>query len=188
MFHISLIFVGLTLPIVAGIMAILIIGWLVYILIKSVITYIFESIFLYNVSKKEQYKHTFISYIPIANRYYLGKVANKNVIGIINIIVQILILSWWVLFFITDFYMYVLNPITDGSDTYNTVINPIWILIILMLINFILSTYLSHKIMKNIIGKKAVLFTILNIVTLGISRPIVLFVIRKNKKEKIINL
>ena len=92
---------------------------------------------------------------------------------------KILVILWWLLFLYTDFYSYVLNPVTYGSEAYDTVINPIFILLALMLTNFIFSTYLSHKIMKKVINKKATIFTILNIITLGISRPIVLFVIRK---------
>lgn len=180
MFHIGILFTGFALTAIAGIILVLIIAWFVYLAIKSIITYIFESIFLYNVSKKENYKYPFISYIPIANKYYLGKVADKKAVGIVNIVVKVFVILWWMLFLYTDFYMYVLNPVSSSAtETHNTVINPIWGLIVLMLTNFILSTYLSHKIMKKVIGKKAVLFTILNIFTLGISRPIVLFSIRK---------
>ena len=57
---------------------------------------------------------------------------------------------------------------------------------IISIVVYILNTYLVHIIMKKTIPKLADILTIVNVFTLGISRGIVLFILR-NRKELIIN-
>ena len=68
---------------------------LTYIVVKSILTYIFENIFLYCVSKKENYSNPFICFIPPINKYYFGKITNRKTIAIIDIVVQSLMIIWW---------------------------------------------------------------------------------------------
>ena len=58
------------------------------------------------------------------------------------------------------------------------------ILIIILVINFILNTILSNEILKKITQKFYKILTVLNILTLGITRPIFLFVLKNNKNLK----
>lgn len=144
-----------------------------FLAIKAIITYIFETIFIFTISKKRTYKYPLISFIFPINKLYLGKIANSNKIGISLIINSFLIILWFVLLCIPIFLLSninLVNPIL--SKTFS-------VIIILSLVNFILNIYLTHKITKEVLGKKAFFLTLLNIFTLGISRPIVLFAIRK---------
>ena len=139
---------------------------LLYLVIKCILTYIFENIFLYCVSKKENYKYPFICFIPPINKYYFGKITNRKTIAIIDIVVQSFLIIWWTCF--------VLSVLTH--DYIPSLPNEI--LIVLMLMNFIINTYLTHIVLKKVANSKAILLTLLNIFTLGLSRPIVLFALR----------
>ena len=151
------------------------------IIIKIIITYIFENIFLYKVSKREKYKYPFISFISPINKYYLGKIANSPKVSIYLVISYTFLLLFCLAFYIT-YKFDSLNPslLKTIFDSFLNIMNyiPLSLIIILIIGNFISNIYLSHKIMKKTVGKNSTLFTVLNILTLGISRPIILFAIR----------
>lgn len=56
------------------------------------------------------------------------------------------------------------------------------LIILLIVLNFIFNLVLSHNIMKKVTLKFADILTILNVLTLGFSRSIILFIMR-NRKE-----
>ena len=59
-----------------------------------------------------------------------------------------------------------------------------FLIIVLLVLSFIFNIVLSHHIMKKVTGKFVDLLTILNVLTLGFSRSIILFIIRNQKKLK----
>ena len=82
----------------------------------------------------------------------------------------------------------VLNGITAFSGTYcyiQTQPNPAIFVIFLVcvLIGFILDIIISHKIYQNATNKYGDIYTILSILTLGILRPIFLFIVRNKVKK-----
>ena len=137
------------------------------IIIYEVITYIFESMAIMQMSKNLKYKVPFTEWIPFYNKYLLGKIVGNKILGII---------------------VAVLNGITAVSGTYcyiQTQPNPAIFIIFLLcvLIGFILDIIISHKIYKNATNKYGDIYTILSILTLGILRPIFLFIVRNKVKK-----
>lgn len=133
------------------------------------INYIFESIFLYKVNKE---KHKIVAWIPFYNKYLLGKIADHKTLGIVLSVIDIVNI---ILFMIS----YKFHSLPSNIN------NIIFFLIILLLIlSFIFNIVLSHSIMKKITPKFVDVLTILNIFTLGFSRPIILFLMRNSKKLK----
>lgn len=57
------------------------------------------------------------------------------------------------------------------------------ILLILIVLSFVIDIIISHKIYKNVTSKYADILTVVNVLTLGLTRPIILFIIR-NKYSK----
>ena len=133
------------------------------IVIYIIISYIFESIALMNMSKNLNYKAPVTSYIPIYNKYILGKVANNKALGIILMIDNIIIIA----LALATYFNY--NP---------------WIFLVLLaciLISFILNIILSDKIFRDVLKKYSVICTIFSVLTLGFLRPIFLFAISYKK-------
>lgn len=133
------------------------------------INYIFESIFLYKVNKE---KHKIVAWIPFYNKYLLGKIADHKILGIVLSVIDIVNI---ILFMIS--YKFHSLP-----SNINTII--FFLIILLLILSFIFNIVLSHSIMKKITPKFVDVLTILNIFTLGFSRPIILFLMRNSKKLK----
>lgn len=166
---------GLSVFILLGILMSMFFVFIIIIFIVGLyllINYIFESIFLYTVSKENHDKYPITSWIPFYNKCILGKVANKKSLGnflcIIDIITVILILI--------SYFAVNLPP------TLNTTI--FFLIIILLVVSFILNIVLSHHIIKKVTEKLVDVLTILNVLTLGFTRSIILFIIRNHRKLK----
>ena len=136
------------------------------------INYIFESIFLYAVSKANHYNYPITSWIPFYNKCILGKVANKQGLGKLLCGIDVLVF----LLIIISYY------VTNLPDGVNTII--FFLIIILLVLSFIFNVVLSHYIMKKVTEKFVDVLTILNVLTLGFSRSIIFFIIRNQKKLK----
>jgi len=52
------------------------IGFVVVALLVSLVFYIFNAIALYSIAKRRRMNNAFLAFIPIANKYYLGKIAD----------------------------------------------------------------------------------------------------------------
>ena len=137
------------------------------IVVYTVITYIFESIAIMSMSKNLGYKAIYTSWIPFYNKYLLGKIAENKVLGGIAAISNIIITG-------VGIYCYIQNEF-----------QPIIFLIFLtcVLIGFILDIVISHKIYVKAINKYGDILTIFSVLTLGLLRPIFLFIIRNKIKK-----
>ena len=157
---------GMSVLILMGILSFIfyaIVACFFIIVIYIAISYAFESIALMNMSKNLNYKAPVTSYIPIYNKYVLGKVANNKALGLILMVDNIIILT---LGLITYFY-------------YNS-----WAFLaflVCILISFILNIILSDKIFRDVLKKYSVICTIFSVLTLGFLRPIFLFAISYKK-------
>lgn len=129
------------------------------------LNYIFESIFLYSVVKRKNYDKKFLCWIPIYNKVIFGDISGNKKIGIwlalIDALIMILIIGMNFIF----------------KDT--TLIS--LITLFLLITDFCLETLLAHSVIKKAVSKIADILTLLNVFTLGISRPVILFIIRNNK-------
>lgn len=143
-----------------------IIAILLIILIYLFLSYIFESIAIVRMCKNLNYKHIFASWVPYYNKYLLGKIAGlKNAgatLGIINAIIT----------FMFIYFQYITN--------FNT-----WLLVVffvLLIISFVLNIVISHKIFNKAFNIYGDIFTVFSILSLGLLRPIFLFIVRNSKK------
>ena len=131
------------------------------------VSYIFESLAITSMSKNLKYKNIYISWIPLYNKYILGKIGNSKSLGI----------SLSITSFISLFTIVLLLLLKE----------PQAILIITLLLSviftFILDIILSHKIFNKYKSKYKDIMTMLSILSLGFLRPIFLFIIR-NKRRK----
>ncbi len=138
--------------------------------IYMLINYIFESIFLHTIAKENHYKYPITSWIPFYNKCILGRIADKKGLGIALSIIEIFSLILIIISY----------RITTLPGVMNTII--FLLIILLLILSFIFNLVLSHSIMKKVTLKFADFLTILNVLTLGFSRSIILFIMR-NRKE-----
>lgn len=114
------------------------------------------------------YNHALVSFIPIYNKVYLGKIANKESIGKILAINDLIKLISLCIF------------LNATNEKLSTIL--FFITIITIILSMIMKIYLTHHIVKKVTYKFADLLTVLNSITLGITRPFILFIVRKNAK------
>ena len=132
------------------------------IVIFAVINYIFESISISCIGNKMNCSFKFISWIPFYNKFLLGKIGGNKIIGGILGILNLFIVLFGIYFFVNTKTNYII----------------VCIFILCLLLSFILDTILSYKIYSKAVNKYSSLLTVLNILSLGILRPLILFVIR----------
>lgn len=141
----------------------------------ALMNYIFESIFLYRVSCVRGYSHRFLAWIPFLNKLRLGQIAEKKRIGILLMILDIVFIAC---------FIEMCSTVDFAVDTsLDSIISIIWLITLPVI--FILNIYLSHRIMKKVMPRWTDLLTLVNVFTAGISRSIILFLIR-NRKELLV--
>lgn len=163
---------GISIFMVLGILmsvAILFLVALLIFMVYLIMNYVLESIFLYHISKKLNYQYPILSWLPFYNKYYLGKVGKKELQA------KVLLMNYFILV--------VLLSISSMVSSLPTGVNTLIFIFTLLssLLNFVLNIWISHHIMKVAIPKIATYLTLLNVFTLGLSRSIILFVIRNNE-------
>lgn len=137
----------------------------VAIILYIVISYTFEGISIMCMSKNMGYKNTFTAWIPFYNKYLLGKIVGNKIMGGISGILSFLSICLGARFFINKELEIVLFII----------------LVISLIITFILDTIIAHRIYKSRANKYGDILTVFNILSLGLLRPIFLFIIRNKK-------
>lgn len=176
MAFVSMIFAAVLLVIMAFYAVVLIIAAILCII--AVIKYILESMFLYSYSKRTGRVHPLTAWIPIYNKCILGRAAGMEAQGKYLCASEGIRVSCYAVLLIGMF-------IESGEEDIlrDAVFGIILLLLVLLaILSFILNIHLVHNIMKKVMPGKADLLTILNVFTLGISRPIILFLIRNNDK------
>lgn len=138
------------------------------IIVYVIIAYIFESISIMCMCKNLQYKATFTAWIPFYNKYLLGKIVGNKVLGLILALLNIAT----VLFGIYCYAQTEFIPVTFIT------------FLVCAVLGFILDIVISHKIYKNVTNRYGDILTVLSVLTLGLLRPIFLFIIR-NKVKKV---
>ncbi len=136
------------------------------------LSYIFTSVGLYKLAKKEEEGLSFFAWIPYLNKYILGRIAfGSNTQGIIMTILNIATLLLYIsLMFLTrDLYL-----------VYFAVIMSCVLSIVTVIYNYIA----RYKIYSRY-SKSTIIMTVLDILSFGILGPIFIFAIRNNElKEK----
>lgn len=135
-------------------------------ILYTIISYTFQGISIMCMCKNMKYKNTFIAWIPFYNKYLLGKIANNKIMGVLSGFLSLISIC-----LATYFYIHKELEIV-----------PFIILIVILIITFILDTIIAHRIFKSRTSKYGDILTVFNILSLGLLRPIFLFIIRNKKK------
>ena len=145
---------------------------LITLLISGLIFYLLNSFGLMRIAKRNNIKHSWLAFVPVANSYVLGKVAFSDKIKPI-LFLFLNILS--TLFSINIYYTTILSFI-NGNSSYlsnNIALNLFqWIYLIFFF-------YVMYKIYKKYSTKSTIMLVFL-ILTCGFLNPIFLFAIRNN--------
>ena len=131
------------------------------------ISYVFTSIGLYEIAKREKEKPYFIAWIPCVNKYLLGKIAFKS-----------------------DTHALILTFLSIGTTLFSLFIifmyGELYAILAIFSISFILSiitaiySFIARYRIYSKYSKSTILMTIFDIVSCGILGPIFLFAIRNN--------
>lgn len=119
--------------------------------------YIFESLAIYAMGS---YKT--LSWIPFLNKYCLGCLAKKRIIGLVLAVV--------------DLVAAVLGGYLFFGLNYSALL--FFVLIVLMCISLVLNIILSHQLFKERSARFGDVYTILSVLSLGLLRPVFMFVLR----------
>lgn len=138
----------------------------VAIILYTIISYTFEGISIMCLSKNMGYKNTFTAWIPFYNKCLLGKIAGNKIMGVISGVLSFISIFLGICFYINKELKIVIFIILTIS----------------LIITFILDTMITHRIYKSRAKKYGDILTVFNILSLGLLRPIFLFIVR-NKKE-----
>lgn len=138
-------------------------------ILYTIISYTFQGISIMCMCKNMKYKNAFTAWIPFYNKYLLGKIANNKIMGVLSGFLSLISIC-----LVTYFYIHKELEIV-----------PFIILIVILIITFILDTIIAHRIYKSRANKYGDILTVFNILSLGLLRPIFLFIIR-NKKESVL--
>lgn len=142
----------------------------VVVMICEVVDYVFESIALMEMSKEKGVPAPGTAWIPIYQRYILGKVSGNTAMGITALITD----SISLVAIILSFFWY-------GE----TLGNLLWLLASgAKIVSFIMVMVLSYQIFVQRKKKYATLYTVFSVLTGGFLRAIFLFVVRKGEKKE----
>ena len=130
--------------------------------VYTVISYTFESISIMAMCKRSGYRRAFTAWIPFYHKYLLGKIAGKRVLGAIAGILMLISVCLGV-------YCYVHRELE---------LIPFIMLVLSLLAVFILDTMIAHRVYVRCAGRYGDVLTILSVLSLGLLRPLFLFVLR----------
>lgn len=136
------------------------------VLVYLLLSYIFESIAIGKMCKSLNYKHAYTSWIPFYNKFLLGRIASHKKLGAMLAIIN---------FSVITIFIFLYN-----ASSYSGLF--LIFFFVLIILSFILNIVISHDIFKKAIGAYADILTIFSVLSLGLLRPIFLFVLRNNKK------
>ena len=146
-------------------------------IIYFAVSYVFESIAAMGMCKNLYYKHSGTAWIPFYNKYLLGKIAGNKALGIIEGVLNLSIATVAVLFFCFELEIGILSEII-------TCIIGLIALLACAIASFVIDVIISDKIFKNLNIRYSDVLTVVNVLTFGLFRPIILFIFR-NKQNTV---
>lgn len=138
-------------------------------IIYFAVSYVFESIAAMSMCKNLYYKHSGTAWIPFYNKYLLSKIAGNKVLGIVEGVLNLTIATVAVLFFAFELEIGIIGLIA---------------LLACVIASFVIDVIISDKIFKNLNVRYSDVLTVINALTFGLSRPIILFIFR-NKQNTV---
>lgn len=134
-----------------------------------IIYFAVESIAAMGMCKNLYYKHSGTAWIPFYNKYLLGKIAGNKALGIIEGVLNLSIATVAVLFFCFELEIGIIGLIA---------------LLACVIASFVIDVIISDKIFKNLNIRYSGVLTVVNVLTFGLFRPIILFIFR-NKQNTV---
>lgn len=134
------------------------------------VSYIFEVLFLCAVLKRNGAAGAGAAWVPFYGKRLLGKIAGSPAGGAVLACLQGLCAVLIALLFLGP------DPGTAGSGLL------LLLLLTAMLVCFVLDVWLAYRIIQQTGCRCGDLLTVLNVFTLGLSRPIVLFALRNDPR------
>ena len=135
------------------------------------ISYVFNSIGLYEIAKREDEKPYILAWIPCINKYLLGKIAFKS-----------------------ETHALILTFLSLGTTLFSLFMmfmhSELYAILTLLIISFTLSvitaiySYIARYKIYSRYSKSTILMTIFDIISCGILGPVFLFVVRNNEENK----
>lgn len=141
---------------------------LVLAVIFTVVRYILDGISVMRMAENLKFRHSGTVWIPFYNSFMIGKIAGNRALGAVS--GAFLFVSAGL-----SIYFYVVGESNDALFA---------VLLVCLLVAFITDTVLSHRIYRNALGVYGDILTVLTVISLGILRPILLFIIRNRVHEK----
>lgn len=140
-------------------------------IIYFAVSYVFESIAAMGMCKNLYYKHSGTAWIPFYNPFYnkylLGKIAGNKALGIIEGVLNLSIATVAVLFFCFELEIGIIGLIA---------------LLACAIASFVIDVIIADKIFKNLNIRYSDVLTVVNVLTFGLLRPIILFIFRNKQK------
>lgn len=143
------------------------------------LSYLFEAIAFYKMSKRRNDRYPWIAWIPFANEYRRGKIAyNTKGGGIAMLICKIATVIFTILVYMGT---------KNDNAAIEVVTKFIYVISLILSIGATVFYYITTHIIYKKYSKKYVIMTILTILTLGALEPIFVFAIRNNEIKNIEN-
>ena len=115
----------------------------------------------------------YFAWIPFYNKYLLGKIAGNKALGIIEGVLNLSIATVAVLFFCFELEIGIIGLIA---------------LLACVIASFVIDVIISDKIFKNLNIRYSDVLTVVNVLTFGLSRPIILFIVKNANSKNMIHI
>lgn len=158
-------FAVFSLPIILSIALLIICFLIIWGLIKFIL-YIFQSFGLLNIAKKEKYSNPYIAWIPGVSHYILGRFCIGNKQGI-----------WYAVLTVIKVILFISIIFIDNTILFYS-------FLIYTGIYFIIDMLVMNRFYKKVY-KHTEFFTISTIITLGLLKPIFLYIAQIERLTKI---
>jgi len=162
--------------VILGIILLLMILFTIISVTIAIVNYIFMGIGLMEIGKSMGEKNSWLSWIPYANQYLLGKLGMNHAVGLILVIGSSIIS-------VLSFIAGMINGIINEGIMEELIIGYLGIIFVIFMIALAIMVlyYIScHNIYKKF-SDKSVIMTVFTVLTCGALAPIFLFAIRNNK-------
>lgn len=152
------------------------IGFIILIicLLSGLIFYIIQSIGLIKLAKRNNIKHSWLAFIPVANTYIYGKVAFEDKIKTFTLLgLKIVSTASLNALLNTVLFYFNFNTTAITNNTMTPIISFAYMIFLF---------YASYQIFKKY-SDKAVIMLVFSVLSCGVLTPIFLFAIRNNERK-----
>ena len=132
-----------------------------------IINYVFEALAVLGMRESRGDRVPALAWIPIYNKYLLGEIAGKKVLGVFSGIFTLVMIG-------TGAYCY--RTLTMDRLIFGA-------FLVSAILGFILDLVIAYRLYKNVVPKWKDVLLLLSILSGGLLRPVILFGLRKKVTE-----